>query len=293
MIAMILLALLISSIGLIGIVLPQTDSTPLVRGYEGGLVETDNRNSPKTGIAEGAIRMGIAVFRGTAGQQVRPPTAADAPALDRNGIFAALACTNAEQAFLAADADGVGGAGPWPIARMLTMYRSAHADADAVTTVLTYITEDGRLVTESHLAANGGGDTLTSNFAAKQYISWVVPAQQVGGGSSTEVGWSTLGGLTGFLGIAMRDVSGSYATDGIFADGDALSYLDEGTIWALPEDAVVQDTQVWVRVAAAGQGETYGRLGPDADGGDCVPLHGATWGADGDENAVVPVVLNK
>ena len=292
MIAVILLALLIASMGLVGIVLPQTDATPAVTGYEGGLVEIDARNSPKTGIAEGACRMGIAVFKGTAGKQVRPPAAADAPALDVDGIFVALACTNAQQSFLAADADGVGGSGPWPVSRMLTMTRSANADADAVTTVLTYITDDDRLVTESHLAANGGGDTLTSNFAAKEYISWIVPAQQAGGGSTTSVGWSSLGAASA-VGIVMRDVTVDPASDGILPDGAQLSTLDEGTIYALPEDAVEKGKAVFVRVAAAGQGETFGRLGPDTDGGDCVPLQGATWGADGDENAVVPVILTK
>lgn len=292
--AILLALLLILSMSMVGIVLPQVDATPLVQGYEGGLVETDSRNSPRTGHAEGAVRMGIAVVAGTSGDQVRPPAAADLPALDVDAIYLALACAATQQNFEAEGADGVGGAGPWPVSRYLTMTRTAHADADAVITLLTYIAEDGRVITnEPHLAANGGGDTLQSNFPAIGYVRWVVPAQQAGGGSTTSIGWTAVAGSLHALGIAMRDTSIAPAVDGVITDGLSMSYLDEGTIWALPEDAVVKGRQVFVRIGAAGVGETFGRLGPDPDGTDCIPLFGATWGASGDENAVVPVVLNK
>lgn len=292
MIAVILIALLVASFGLVGIVLPQVDATPLVQGFEGGLVETDERNSPKTGFAEGAVRMGIAVLPGTSGLQVRPPAAADLPALDADGIFLSLASAAVAHTYIAENADGVGGAGPWPVSRYLTVTRAAHADADAITYLFTYLAEDGRVITnEPHLAANGGGDVLTSNQPARAFIQIVEPAQS-GVGSATTIGWSTLGSLHA-LGISMRDITFDPATDGVIPDGASLSYLDEGTIWALPEDAVVKGRQVYVRVGAAGAGETFGRLGPDTDGTDSIPLWGATWGASGDENAVVPVVLNK
>lgn len=293
MIAVILIALLIASFGLVGIVLPQTDPTPLVRGHEGGLVETDTRNNPKTGHAEGAIRMGIVVVPGTAGDQLRPLAAADAVALDADGIYLALACAATEQRFEGVGANGAGGAGPWPVSRYLTMTRSAHADADAVVTLLTYVAEGGRVITnEPHLATNGGGDVLQSDHPAIAFGCWVVPAQQAGGGSTTSVGWGALGGVNG-IGISMRDETIDPAVDGVITDGLSMSYLDEGTIYVLPEDAVVKGFPVYVRVAAAGAGETFGRMGPDVDGGDCLPLWGATWGESGDENAVVPVILNK
>lgn len=293
MIALLLLLMLVVSFGMVGIVLPQSDATPLVRGFEGGLVETDNRNSPKSGFAEGACRMGIAVFAGTAGLQVRPPAAADLPALDADGIFLSLACAATVHTYIAENADGAGGAGPWPVSRYITVTRTAHADADAITYLFTYLAEDGTVITnEPHLAANGGGDVLTSNQPALAFIEIVEPAQQAGGGSATTIGWSTLGSAHA-LGIVMRDITFDPATDGVIPDGSSLSYLDEGTIWALPEDAVVKGRQVYVRIGAAGAGETFGRLGPDTDGTDSIPLWGATWGASGDENAVVPVILNK
>lgn len=72
-------------------------------------------------------------------------------------------------------------------------------------------------------------------------------------------------------GIALRY---PYAqADGVYADGDPVDILVEGSVWVASEVAVTVDTKAFVRVTAAGL-EEKGALRNDSDGGDAFMIPG-------------------
>lgn len=86
------------------------------------------------------------------------------------------------------------------------------------------------------------------------------------------------------------DNPGLAASDGV-PDEERMSVLRRGSVFGLPEDAVVQGDPVYVRIVATGN-EQLGALRATMDGTDTVRLKGARWDADGDAGVATLVKLD-
>lgn len=106
--------------------------------------------------------------------------------LDADAILTSLA-TSASPQTIDTEADGVIGLGEISPPRKITIVRSAHADHDAVTAVLSGLDEFGNAQSENVAFANGGGETLTSTKRYSRFTSLVIPAQ-AGTGGTTGIG---------------------------------------------------------------------------------------------------------
>lgn len=113
--------------------------------------------------------------------------AASALAADDDAIVTALATSASTQTITSSQANGVIGKSVISPPAKLTVTRSSHADHDAVTAVLTYEDDEGVTRTQNLSFANGGGDSFTSTYRARRFISLAIPAQ-AGTGGTTRVG---------------------------------------------------------------------------------------------------------
>lgn len=113
--------------------------------------------------------------------------AASSLAADDDAILTALATSVSEQSIPASQANGVIGRAVISPPAKLTVTRSAHADQDAVTSVLTYVDDEGVTRTQNLAFANGGGDSFTSTYRARKFVSLVTPAQ-AGTAGTTKIG---------------------------------------------------------------------------------------------------------
>lgn len=113
--------------------------------------------------------------------------AASSLAADDDAILTALATAATEQSVLVGQANGAIGRSVISPPAKLTVTRSAHADQDAVTAVLTYQDDEGVPRSENLAFANGGGDSFTSSYRARKFVSLVIPAQ-AGAGGTTKIG---------------------------------------------------------------------------------------------------------
>lgn len=82
------------------------------------------------------------------------------------------------------------------------------------------------------------------------------------------------------IGIALstywQDNRGLNDSDGV-APADVLNVIEEGSVWAVPEQDVAKGEPVFMRVAAKGPLAQLGSLRKDADDGTAVRLRGAYW----------------
>lgn len=113
---------------------------------------------------------------------------------DDDSVLTALATAAAIQT-IDTEANGAIALGVISPPRKITITRSAHADQDAVTLVLTGLDEYGDVQTENILATNGGGEVLTSTKLYSRFTSLVIPAQS-GVGGTTKIGHAAAATVT-------------------------------------------------------------------------------------------------
>jgi hypothetical protein len=85
-----------------------------------------------------------------------------------------------------------------------------------------------------------------------------------------------------FLGITVKGTVEIQVNDGlstsesVFAPGNSVSVMEEGTTVVLTEDAVAFNGPVFMRIVATGT-EIFGAFRSDADGGDAIAIAGAKF----------------
>ncbi len=129
------------------------------------------------------------------------------------------------------------------------------------------------------LGTNGDNDTESFTNALGAAMPFGVAVVR----SATEEAVLPTAADDAILGLVVHshafDNPGLAASDGV-PDEERMSVIRRGSIFGLPEDAVVQGDPVYVRVVAVGN-EQLGALRATMDGTDTVRLKGARWDADG------------
>ncbi|MCK4717648.1 MAG: hypothetical protein KAT70_03175 [Thermoplasmata archaeon] len=246
-------------------------------------------------LASGPIKAGMGVFRvpgfgspGThgadPGQVYQNPT--PAVALDVDAIIATIATTTGIQTLVAADADGVVGVAEMYPARRVTLTVDAHADWDPTTGVLTYVNQEGIMVTEDLAIASSAA--LTTVGYVRQFVSFVIPAQTGTGGTAT-MGVAVLDSgitLADFEGVALYDASVEpylttpAASAAEFGDGDAIPVLVRGAVWVATEDACSAGQPVYLRIGGGAGGTQLGAFRSDTDSATAVLVTNARYARD-------------
>lgn len=207
-------------------------------------------------IAEGAIRAGLLVSRGTSDNQVIPLAAL--PAADTDAIATALASAASAVIYSDTDLDGVLGTGPIFPARGLTMTLNSHADWDATTAYIRGLDADGNRVTEEYSIPDGGNATIDGNWgiAFSRALSVHIPAQS-GTNGTADIGVVSDQSIelsAQDCGVAVYDRvrEPSATTTVTFDDEETLSVLYHGDIAVITETAVVPGDKVGIRVVLDG-----------------------------------------
>lgn len=254
-------------------------------GFE-GQIYSDLDKIVASGIADSAIRMGIAVYKDPASsdRMVKQPPAplylGDADSIKTNGASTAGIVT-----YSGADFQGALGQAQFDYPMNLTLSNNAHADWDAGTWHIYGEDAYGNLAYDRWTqAADVANTELLTDFRIRftRVHSIVRPAQTGTNGTFTIGTGLLLGVLTEkrLRGMAALDTSIEQAsTPAGYEDGMEVSILTKGYGCVLVEDAVVEDQQVFVRLVATG-GEIRGAFRGTPDGTigtapDCAPLAGA------------------
>lgn len=221
---------------------------------EGQLVIPGGKK-PKSRIAEGAIRAGLLVARGTSEQQVKPLAAV--PTADPDAIITALATAVAEQDLAGTDLDGAIGAGKIDPPRPVSITFSNHANYDATTGYLYGYGPSGQFQFETFAIPDGGNATVYSRLCYSQ-VTRVIIAAQAGTGGSTTVGLAAARGPMALppedYGVAIYDpmLEPSDTSTVTFDDEEPLSVAYDGVVGVIVEDAVAIGDLVGVRVVLDG-----------------------------------------
>lgn len=235
-------------------------------------------------IAEGAIRAGLLVSRGTSDDQVIPMAAL--PAADTDAIATLLASAASAVVFSDTDLDGAIGAGRIFPARGVSLTLNSHADWDATTAYVRGLDADGNRVTESFTIPDAGNATVDGNLgiAFSQVLSVHIPAQ-TGTNGTCDVGLVSDQSIelsTRDMGVAVYDrVREPSATSTVtFDDEETLSVLYSGDIAVIVETAVVPGDAVGIRVVESGadlRGQFAKMPAEDPAALAFAPLLGATF----------------
>lgn len=301
MFALIAFALLLAAVGMVGMIFPQTDYSDIPSiGLEGGRVEYDGASRPRSGLAEGAIRYGVPVVRGTATRGVRALATTDILAADADawvtaaGSGALGAGAIIIQAGGAIGFDGVQGETPLVISRRGVLVTNAHADWDAGSDMtLQYVSDNGAIVIDTFDKADATAETFRTSQPMLQPIRLDIGAGS-GANRTITLGWEaspTSIGSIHALGIAYRDETVIQATTPVgYNDGDTVTYTEDGgEVLVLVEDAVVEGQQVFIRLNTPAGAEYVGQARNDMDVADCFALYGAKYRATGAAGTLVPV----
>lgn len=169
-------------------------------------------------------------------------------------------------------------------AKRITVTFNNHADWDATNMVVWGEDETGAPVVDVLAIPNGGNATVTSVRRFAIVNAFFVPVQTGANGTFTmgyeadtlnEPMWGVLFEPDG---VAVYDPSVEQATTPAgYPINWMASALIEGEIDMTSEEATIAETQVYVRLIAAGA-EVRGRVRMDDDGGDCVPVAGYFFG---------------
>jgi hypothetical protein len=239
-------------------------------------------------VAEGAVRAGLLIVRGSSRKQAQHPAAI--PAADTNSLKLSFNSSTAVQSFdTIAEFDGATGMGRISPAVPVTMTFDAGNVADwnnpsgSLIIEVYGIDASGNKIKDSMIHVNGAGaETISTElcFAAVHQIDFPNCNGNTGTG---EIGTSAAKaeyGKLDVLGIAIYDrATEPAATTGYdFDDTEAFSVLKNGKIGVTVEDAVALDDPVYVRVVAAGadlRGQFTGDL--QADDANFALLLGARY----------------
>lgn len=89
-------------------------------------------------------------------------------------------------------------------------------------------------------------------------------------------------------GTLIADANGLVA----YADTEAMSVVQEGSVYLYPEETVTTDSSVYMRITADGASKPVGGFGASADSGKCVLLPGARWELGGSTTEVAKLTVN-
>jgi hypothetical protein len=278
--------------------MPQTTVTSSPsRALAGALDATNPHEIVSTCVdVTAGIAPGLVVLRTEGGDSAAGfPSSIGA---DDDAILTALATAAAIQT-LDAEADGVIGTGRiWPPAK-LSVTRSAHADQNAVTAVLSYLDENGLPRSENLAFADAGGDSFTSAYYASRFVSLVIPAQ-AGVGGTTQIGITADRTLDGgdVLGVSVLDVaktlevSPSSWNNEVYEDATQMPALRKGRINVTVENAFRSGDCPLVRFVAAGAEKLGAIRVHDTDGGDCIAWRRARLMSSGSAGEVGILEVN-
>jgi hypothetical protein len=235
-------------------------------------------------IAEGTVRAGLLVSRGTSDNQVIPLAAI--PAADDDAIATLLASAAAAVVYSDTDLDGATGTGPIFPARGVTLKLNSHADWDATVAYVRGLDANGNRVTEEFSIPDAGNATVDGNFgiAFSRVLSVHLPAQS-GTNGTCDVGLVSDQSMelsAHDCGVAvydrMREPSATATVT--FDDEETLSVLYSGEIAVITETAVVPGDAVGIRMVESGT-DVRGQFAkfPAEDPASLVfaPLLGATF----------------
>lgn len=217
-----------------------------------GLVASNLPSETISKIADGAVRVGHAVVRGTDLQSGIHPGDCKMPGA-LGAVVNTVATTTASAATPLVLTSGAGlaaGAARLSPARKVTLVLNSHADWDATTATIKGLSDEGEFVSETVAIPNNGNVTLTTNNVFSSVTEIDIPAQTGTGGSFTAgVAAGDAEYVGEFLGIAMYDATrepyGSSFDD--YADKDSVPVLIKGDIWVKVEAAVVDGQQAFFR----------------------------------------------
>lgn len=96
------------------------------------------------------------------------------------------------------------------------------------------------------------------------------------------------------LAIQVQETPSGAIVDNLFAPGEMMSVMRQGTLIALAEEAVVKGTPVFVRIAnVTVAGDPLGMPRSDVDGGDAILLTGARFGETTTARGLVKIEINR
>jgi len=233
---------------------PWTDNTLNV-SREGALAVAPYPAEIVSRKAEGAIRAGLLVERGTAYDQVKPIAAlpaADPNAINATAMLSAVAAAHHGPATF----DGVVGASRIHPPQRLSLTLNAHADWPDGMISVQGEGPGGEMLVEDVLIPAGGNIVLYTHgiFSLASDI-WLPACGGVNG--ELLVGTEpTYYGVDprGYPGIALYDRDGepSATTTVTIDDEGDVSLLRKGWVWVIVEAAVVHGAPAYVRMVLAG-----------------------------------------
>lgn len=238
--------------------------------------KADSRfDSVITLLANGAVPIGRGVFAALAQErQGRLPVANQVVILDDAGTFTAgdiVTTVNGTAVTTSFDTD-----------KDTTM--AAHAAA-----LLAGITD---AVSCAYVA---GSHTITLTLANTNIASCVTDVSGITGTMTiTSETISTTDTAAKCLGIAIQNGVLVADSNGLvsYADTEAMSIVQEGSVYLYPEETVTTDSAVYVRITANGASKPVGGFGGSADSGKCVLLAGARWELGGTTTEVAKLTVN-
>jgi hypothetical protein len=251
-----------------------TYSTAPLAHREGQIDEAFD-NMTRSAYAEGAIRAGLLLVKGTSDDQVAHPAAI--PGADVDAFATAIASSLAAQTINGAvSLDGVIGIGRCSPARPITMVFDASADWDTIGGELRVdfygIDANGNKIQDQIAKINGSGAvTLTTEHCFAQLEEGHIEASNGVGGTAT-IGVSNAKvefGKLDVAGVAVYDCAREPAsTTGYDYDNqDPVSVLSKGRIAVTVEHAVSVNDAVYVRSVLAGA-DLRGQFDGDAVSGN-------------------------
>lgn len=252
--------------------------------------------APESKIAEGAVRAGLLVERGTSWNQVAPMSAL--PAADADAIAVDVASSTSAQVISGSDLDGVIGAGVILPARDITFTFNSHSDWDATTMPVHFLDPEGKRKKEDVAIPDGGNATVYLGHACSQFLYAEMPAQTADNGV-LDIGVASDGALSLSLkdyGVAIYDRvrEPSDTTTVTFDDEETLSVLKSGEIAVIVEAAVVAGDRVGVRVVESGadvRGQFSKMPSEDPASLEFAPLEGAIYKTAASADGVAIVQL--
>jgi hypothetical protein len=279
------------------------DAKPAI-GKEGMIADSRIMRNVISRISSGVIKAGRGVFRassytpgldsGNPGQIVQaisPVATLDVDAIATGTVIKSVV---AGVTYLAAVANGAVGADEMIPPRRLTVTFDASTDWDPGAGSISFLDENGELVTEALAVATSAA--LTTTAKARSFVGITLPAATGTGGTAT-IGIAALAfTLADFEGVAVYDASVEPPADAIaavteYGDDMAIPVLETGAIYVLPETAVVPTDTVYVRVAAGAGGSDLGAFGNTADTATCVAVTNAKWGSKASADALAILIL--
>lgn len=274
--------------------MPQTsysDNTTIYR--EGQIADCSLEHVDSFSVESGNVNVGLMLDQGTNARECVAMAAL--PADDADAIKTSFSSVAASTTYDGTDLDGATGQGRIVPARSVTFTADNHADWGVAALGGTWITvigadAAGNTLSQQMFLPAGGNTTLVTDRAFSRVTSVIVGANDGTGGTGT-IGLSDdvieIGSAT-HPGVAVYDPMVEYqATTYEYTANDRVNVLRKGRFAAIPEHAVVEGEEVYVRVVASG-GDVRGQFTGDsgAASANYAKVLGARWRSAADADAL-------